>query len=83
MIGDSICFEKWVDGFEGQKWIEMPKGNYSEIKIDPKHVTPELFRLNNNIRTSGIFRKADPIRTQLYFLARRSRKTILNVHSGP
>jgi hypothetical protein len=67
MNGDSICFEKWVDGFEGQKWIEMPKGNYSEIKIDPKHVTPELFRLNNNIRTSGIFRKADPIRTQLYF----------------
>jgi hypothetical protein len=67
MIGDSICFEKWVDGFEGEKWIEMPEDNYSEIKIDPKHVTPELFRLNNNIRTSGIFRKSDPIRTQLYF----------------
>ena len=67
MLGDSICFEKWVDGFEGSKWIEMPEGNYAEIKIDPKHVTPELFRLNNNILTSGNFRKADPIRTQLYF----------------
>jgi hypothetical protein len=67
MIGDSICFEKWVDGFEGEKWVGIPTGNYSEIKIDPRRVTPELFRLNNNIRTSGIFPKSDPIRTQLYF----------------
>ncbi len=67
MIGDSICFEKWVDGFEGEKNIEMPDGNYTEFKIDPRHLTPELFRLNNNIRTSGFFPKADPIRTQMYF----------------
>ncbi|MDP4208211.1 MAG: M1 family metallopeptidase [Bacteroidota bacterium] len=65
--GDSIYFEKWVDGFVGERWIDIPQGNYSEIKIDPKHVMPELFRLNNNIRKSGIFRKADPIRPQLLF----------------
>ena len=65
-IGDSICFEKWVNGFEGQRWIEIPRGNYSEIKIDPGHVMPELFRLNNNMRTSGIFPRADSIRTQLF-----------------
>jgi len=67
MMGDSICFEKWVDGFEGQQWIEVPRGNYSEIKIDPRHVMPELYRLNNNIRKRGIFPKSDPVRTQLYF----------------
>lgn len=67
MIGHSICFEKWVDGFDGQQWIEIPPGNYSELKIDPRHVTPEIFRLNNNLRTAGIFPKADPIRTQTYF----------------
>ena len=67
MIGDSICFEKWVEGFEGQRWVELPEGNYSEIKIDPKHATPELFRLNNNIRKSGFFPKSDPLRSQLYF----------------
>jgi len=67
MIGDSICFEKWVDGFKGQKEIDIPAGNYTQLKIDPRHVTPELFRLNNNIRTSGIFPKADPLQTQLYF----------------
>ena len=67
LIGDSIVFEKWDDGFEGQQWIELPPGTYSEFKIDPRHVTPEIFRLNNNIRTTGIFPKADPISTQLYF----------------
>ena len=67
MIGDSICFEKWVDGFEGQQWVELPPGTYSELKIDPRHVTPEIFRLNNNIRTTGIFPKADPVKTQIYF----------------
>ena len=67
MAGDSIVFEKWIDGFKGQQWIELPPGKYSELKIDPRHVTPEIFRLNNNIRTTGIFPKADPISTQLYF----------------
>jgi hypothetical protein len=66
-LGDSICFEKWVDGFEGQRWIELPAGNYTELKIDPRQVTPEIFRLNNNIRTSGIFPKTDPLQTQIYF----------------
>ena len=65
MIGDSVCFEKWVEGFEGQKWIDAPEGNFTEFKIDPKHVMPELYRLNNNIRTKGMFPKADPVQTQL------------------
>jgi hypothetical protein len=65
--GDSIFFEKWVEGFEGQKWIELPEGDYSEIKIDPGHETPEIFRRNNNIRRTGAFPKSDPIQTQLLF----------------
>jgi hypothetical protein len=67
MTGDSIIFEKWSEGFMGQRWIDMPGGNYSEVMIDPRHLMPELFRLNNNIRKSGIFRKADPARPQLLF----------------
>jgi len=63
--GDSIYFEKWIEGFEGEQWIDVPQGNYTEIKIDPNHVMPELYRLNNNIRTSGIFPKADPFVPQL------------------
>ncbi|WP_319478826.1 M1 family metallopeptidase [uncultured Draconibacterium sp.] len=65
--GDSIFFEKWEDGFKGKKWIDLPSGDYTELIIDPGHTTPEIFRINNNIKTSGTFPKADPIRTQLLF----------------
>jgi hypothetical protein len=54
IIGDSICPEYWEDGFEGMRWINVPWSNNSEIIIDPDHKMPELFRLNNNIRTSVI-----------------------------
>jgi hypothetical protein len=56
-----------VDGFSGEQWIDIPPGIYTELKIDPKHIMPELFRLNNTIRTTGIFPKSDPIVTQFLF----------------
>lgn len=65
--GDSIFSEKWEDGFEGHKWVNTVPGNFSEIQIDPYHKMTELFRLNNNIRTSGVFRKSDPVRFQLLY----------------
>jgi len=43
----------------------VPQGIYTEIKIDPEHVMPEINRLNNNIRTTGIFPKSDPVQPQL------------------
>ncbi|MDZ7742886.1 MAG: M1 family aminopeptidase [Bacteroidota bacterium] len=67
MTDDSVFFEKWVDGFDGEKWIELPEGDYTEIKIDPGHKTPEIFRMNNNIQKTGTFPRADPIQTQLLF----------------
>jgi hypothetical protein len=77
MDGDSTRFTKWVDGFGGYKWVEIPRGNYSEIKIDSAHVMPETYRLNNNIRTSGIFRKTDPFQLQLLFTIEDPDKRIL------
>jgi hypothetical protein len=65
--GDSILSEKWEDGFDGDKWVSTIPGNVSEILIDPGHKMTELFRLNNNIHTSGIFRKADPVKVQLIY----------------
>lgn len=67
LLGDTIRFEKWEDGFSGEKWIDIPHGDYTEIKIDPNHKMPELFRLNNNIRTSGLFPKSDPVQPQLFY----------------
>lgn len=77
LIGDSITFEKWVDGFSGEQWIDIPQGEYTEIKIDPNHVMPELFRLNNNIKTSGLFPKADPLVTQLLISVENPEKRTL------
>jgi len=65
--GDSICSEKWEDGFAGQKWINTSPEKLTQIRIDPEHKMTELFRLNNNIRTSGVFRKADPVKYQLIY----------------
>ena len=80
MNGDSICSEKWVDGFEGKKWINADLKNYSEMKIDPEHKMTELFRLNNNIRTSGIFRKSDPVQLQfLYTIEDPDKRTLLYI----
>ena len=80
MHKDSIYFEMWIDGFEGQRWIDVPQGNYSEIKIDPRHIMPELFRLNNNIRTSGIFPTCGSHKISVFFYHRRSRQSIYNVY---
>ena len=64
---DSTFFEKWVDGFEGHKWIEIPPGNYTDIKIDHERNSPEICRLNNNIKKTGIFPKSDIVLTQILF----------------
>jgi hypothetical protein len=78
MKGDSVSFEKWSDGFRGSRWIEIPEGNYTSVRIDPMHEMPDLFRLNNNIRTSGLLRKADQTRLQfLYTIEDPDKRTLI------
>lgn len=57
----------WVDGFKGDKWVDLPPYKYSDIKIDPDHKSTELNRLNNSIRTTGILRKAEPLSLRFLF----------------
>jgi hypothetical protein len=73
----SIVSQKWEDGFKGRKWFDVPPGNISEIKIDPDHKMTELFRLNNNIRTSGLFRKSDPVQLQFLYTVEDPEKRYL------
>ncbi len=76
--GDKIIFQKWIDGFNGKKTIDVPPGDYSELIIDPMHLMPDLYRLNNNIRTTGILRKYDPLRLQfLYAFDDPDKRTII------
>jgi hypothetical protein len=77
VTGDSVYSENWIDGFEGTKWINTGLNNYSELKMDPGHKMPELYRLNNNIRTSGICRKADPVQFRfLYTIEDPDKRTL-------
>jgi hypothetical protein len=74
IIGDSVSSEFWEDGFDGKKWINVPWSENSEITIDPEHKMTELYRLNNNIRTSGIFRRADPFQLRFLYTIEESDK---------
>lgn len=65
--GDTVKSNHWEDGFAGKKWIKPGLGNVREIRIDPGHDMTEIYRLNNNTRTAGLFRKADPIKLRLLF----------------
>ena len=80
MKGDSVISEKWVDGFAGKRWVDIGAGNFSKIEIDPQHKMTELFRLNNNIRTSGIFPKRDPLHLQFgYTIDDPDKRTLIFV----
>jgi hypothetical protein len=67
MIGDTVVFEKWTEGFHGEKWIDLPAGNFDKFVIDPSRVMPEVCRLNNTIRTSGLFPRASPVQPRFLF----------------
>jgi hypothetical protein len=77
MSGDSVLSENWIDGFNNKKLISFPSANHSEIKIDPEHRMPELFRLNNNIRNYGLFRRSDPLQIGFLYSYEKSDKRSL------
>lgn len=64
---DSVVSQKWYDGFGGDKWITVPANDFSAIELDAEHVMPELYRLNDHIRTNGLFKTAPPLQTRFYF----------------
>jgi hypothetical protein len=59
--GDSVVFEVWVEGFAGSKNISLPLKDISSVRINSEHLIPEIIHTNNNTRTSGLFKKADPM----------------------
>jgi len=75
--GDSIVSEKWVDGFSGRRWIKTETDNYDLIKIDPGYNMTEIYRLNNNINSSGIFKKRDPLQLRFLFTLEDTEKRTL------
>jgi hypothetical protein len=57
-----IVETKWFESFSGEREISFPQGDYDKIILDAEHTTLELYRTNNNIKTSGLLKKAEPVR---------------------
>jgi hypothetical protein len=52
------------DGFEGNQTISFPTSDIDYFKIDYVEDMPETNRNNNIIRTTGIFKKVEPLKFQ-------------------
>lgn len=55
-------FSKWYEGFEGIKWLELPKNKeFDKIVLNYDAKMPEIYRQDNMIRTSGLFKRVEPV----------------------
>ncbi len=64
LSGDSIVATKWSDGFDRKGFVNLSGKNITAIKLDAGEFAPEFNRSNNQIRTSGLFKKIEPIKFQ-------------------
>ena len=63
---DSVVFEKWIDGFEGKKWVSITSPEkITKLKIDYRKQIPELYHGNNAIRSKGILKKTKPFKLRM------------------
>ncbi len=71
----------WYEGFEGERELDFPATNGDHLVLDGEHVTLEVYRKNNTIKTSGALKKMEPIqpRFTLGTVVEDSRYTTLNL----
>jgi len=73
-------FTKWYEGFEGKKWLSIPQTtDIDMVQIDHNYDMLDLYRKNNQIRTSGIFRKIEPLRLKFLGAVENPLRTQLNL----
>jgi hypothetical protein len=64
--GDSLVATQWYEGFEGDTEVDFPAGDYDVYRVDGIYEMPEFNRGNNSYKTSGLFKKKEPL--QIKFL---------------
>jgi len=75
---DSVVVRtEWFDGFTGSKELTFPKGDYDKLIIDKDHLTLDLYRQNNTIKTKGLFKTMAPIKLQFLAGVENSKKNTL------
>jgi len=79
---DSLRNIYHFDGFDKKKWIEIPNITDSDqLIIDPLAKTPDINRKNNQYKTSGIFKKQEPLHISLIGILENPKQT--NIHILP
>ncbi len=63
-MGDSIL-TKWYDGFEGRKQLIFPLGDFDLYSLNATGAIPDFNPKNDEMHTSGIFRKTGKIKLQV------------------
>ena len=76
---NSEIFTLWNEGFDGEKWLEIPNKEVDVIALDPKHKTLELYRSNNYLKTKGLFNKIEPLDIRFLGVLEKSGKSSLNI----
>jgi hypothetical protein len=65
MKNDQVVQTIWIDSLTGNP-VVFPGGDYDVIRVDAFGNTTDLERHNNSIRTSGLFKKCDPVSFKLF-----------------
>ena len=58
--GEAVQMQ-WYEGFTDEAVVDFPIGEYDVITIDEPRLTPDLNHKNNSIKTSGAFKKLEPL----------------------
>lgn len=72
--------KQWFKGFVGDNTVSL-KGDFDEIIIDPRNLTLDCNRKNNTIKTSGVFKKIEPLDFNWIMGLDNSRRT--NIYGMP
>lgn len=67
----------WVEGFKGTQKVALPAGDYRHIILDPDRITLDFYRKNNQLRTTGLLRKVEPLALRLIPGPENDRRTDL------
>ncbi|MCF8247611.1 MAG: M1 family metallopeptidase [Saprospiraceae bacterium] len=69
---------EWFEGFTGEKTVDFPATDCDRLVLDGGHVTLDIYRKNNTIKTSGELRTMEPLKLRLLGPLESSKNTTLN-----
>ncbi len=75
---DSVIFTRWYEGFSGKKEVTVPSTKVDELYIDFGESTLDLYGHNHRLKTSGIFKKAEPLSLKLIGAVEQPKQTQIN-----